>query len=575
MAAHRQLPPVPSKPTMCLLTRPLALAAALCLAACSSIAPPHTTAPTGPVKVQVLAINDFHGNLLPPAPFRMPDPANPGQQVQVPVGGSEALATAVKQLRKDKANHIFVAAGDLIGGTPLLSALFFDEPTLESLTTMGLHVSAVGNHEFDRGADELLRRIRGGCAPKEGCRGPQPYKGVGFKYLAASTVDSRTGQTLLPAYHVQQFEGVPVGFIGLTLKGTPGLVMPEAVAGLRFDDEAETINRLVPELQAQGVQAIVVLIHEGGYPSGGHNECPGISGPIVDIVKRMHPAVDVVVTGHTHRAYNCRLEGKLVTSGDKFGSMVTEIELSLDRGSRDVLEAKAVNHLVRLDQYGKDPEQTQLLAAYQDKARPLIERAVGRLSKEVPHGKVDDAGNWPMGYIVADAHFAATRAAEHGGALFALTNTGGVRAGLSFKDGGRINFGDLFTAQPFNNQLVTLTLSGAELLELLEQQWREDGQYYPLQPSQGFSYRWDAQRPRGQRVVPGSVLVQGEPLNPARDYRFTVNSFIATGGDGYQALKKGRDPRLGVQDIDALEAYVRSLPMLQPPAALDRIQRIN
>ena len=561
---------------MHLISRPLALAAALCLAACTSMAPlPAPQPPVGPVKVQVLAINDFHGNLQPPAPFRLPDPANPGQHLQVPVGGAESLATAVKQLRKDKANHIFVAAGDLIGGTPLLSALFFDEPTLESLTTMGLHVSAVGNHEFDRGADELLRRIRGGCAPKEGCRGPQPFKGTGFKYLAASTVDTRTGQTLLPAYHVQAFEGVPVAFIGLTLKGTPGLVMPEAVAGLRFDDEAETINRLVPELQAQGVQAIVVLIHEGGFPSGGPNECPAISGPIVDIVKRMHAAVDVVVTGHTHRAYNCRLEGKLVTSGDKFGSMVTEIELSLDRNSRDVLEAKAQNHLVRLDQYGKDPEQTQLLAAYQSLARPLIERAVGRLSKEVPHGRADEAGNWPMGYIVADAHLAATRAPEQGGAQLAFTNTGGVRAGLSFKDGGRINFGDLFTAQPFNNQLVTLTLRGADLLELLEQQWRADGQYYPLQPSQGFSYRWDAKRPLGQRVLPDSVLVQGEPLDPARDYRLTVNSFIASGGDGYPALKKGRDSRLGVLDIEALEAYVRSLPMVQPPAALERIQRVN
>lgn len=557
-------------------TRPLALLATLALAACSGMGPQTAPKPpAGPVKVQVLALNDFHGNLLPPAPFRMPDPANPGKQLQIPVGGSEALATAVKQLRKDKANHIFVAAGDLIGGTPLLSALFFDEPTLESLSLMGLHVSAVGNHEFDRGSEELLRRIRGGCHPKEGCKGPQPFKGSGFKYLAASTVDTRTGQTLLPAYHVQEFEGVPVAFIGLTLKGTPGLVMPEAVAGLRFDDEAQTINRLVPQLQAQGVQAIVVLIHEGGHPSGGPNECPSISGPIVDIVARMHPAVDVVVTGHTHRAYNCRLHGKLVTSGDKFGSMVTEIELSLDRGSRDVLEAKAHNHLVRLDQFGKDPEQTQLLAAYQERARPLTERAVGRLAKEITHGRADPAGNWPMGYVVADAHLAATRSAELGGAQFAFTNTGGVRAGLPFKDGGRINFGDLFTAQPFNNQLVTLTLRGTELLELLEQQWQPDGQFHPLQPSQGFSYQWDASRPLGQRVLAASVRVQGQALDPQRDYRLTVNSFIASGGDGYGVLRKGRDARLGVLDIEALETYVRMLPLLQAPAALDRIQRLN
>lgn len=558
----------------------LACCAALLLAACAGPlaptgAPTAPAQPQGPVKVQVLGINDFHGNLLPPAAFRMADPANPNQQLQIPVGGSEALATAVKALRKDRPNHIFVAAGDLIGGTPLLSALFHDEPTLESLSAMGLHVSAVGNHEFDKGVAELKRRIAGGCHPKQGCKGPQPFKGTGFKYLAASTIDTATGKTLLPPYHVQLFEGVPVAFIGLTLKGTPGLVMPSAVAGLRFEDEAETVNRLVPELRAQGIEAIVVLIHEGGFPTGGHNECPGISGPIVDIVKRMDPAVDAVLTGHTHRAYNCRIDGKLVTSGDKFGSMVTEIDLQLDRQSRHVIAISANNHLVRLDQYAKDTEQTALLAGYIEKAKPLAERAVGRLAREIRPGSADPAGNWPMGYLVADAHLAATRAPADGGAEFAFTNVGGVRAGLPFKEGGRISFGDLFTVQPFNNQLVTLTLSGAELLELLESQWRDDGYFMPLQPSQGFRFSWDAQRPLGQRVVPGSVRIHEQPLEPQRDYRFTVNAFIASGGDSYPVMKRGRNAQLGVLDIDALESFVRSLPMVQAPTQLDRIHRLN
>jgi 5'-nucleotidase len=235
----------------------------------------------------------------------------------------------VQQLRAKNPNHIFVAAGDLIGATPLLSALFKDEPTIESLSLMGLEASAVGNHEFDKGAAELLRMQNGGCAA-DGCKGPAPFKGAQFQYLAASTVDTASGKTLLPAYHVKSFQGIPVAFIGLTLKDTPTIVVPAGVAGLEFRDEAETVNALVPQLRAQGIEAIVLLIHEGGVPTGDYNECPGISGPIVDIVKKLDKAVDLVISGHTHRAYNCRIDGRLVTSGDKYGTIVTEIDLVLD-----------------------------------------------------------------------------------------------------------------------------------------------------------------------------------------------------------------------------------------------------
>jgi 5'-nucleotidase len=238
------------------------LLAALAFAACTT-APPRATQP---VSVKVLAINDFHGNLRPPrGGIRIKDPADPAKTVDVPAGGSEHLATAVAQLRAKNPNHIFVAAGDLIGATPLLSALFRDEPTIESLGMMGLEVTAVGNHEFDHGTAELLRMQKGGCHPTDGCKGPQPFKGASFKYLAASTVDTRTGQTIFPSYHVKRFEGIPVAFIGLTLKSTPQIVVPSGVAGLRFDDEAETVNKLVPELRAQGIEG-----DRGADPRGRH-----------------------------------------------------------------------------------------------------------------------------------------------------------------------------------------------------------------------------------------------------------------------------------------------------------------
>jgi len=268
------------------------------------------------------------------------------------------MATLVRQLREGHANTIFVAAGDLIGASPLLSAMFHDEPTIESLSMMGLQIASVGNHEFDEGRDELLRMQNGGCHPLDKCRGPHPFLGARFHYLAASTFEKATGKTLFPPYEIREFDGIAVAFIGLTLKGTNEIISPAAAAGLEFRDEADTVNALVPALRARGVEAIVVLIHEGVAPTGDYNECPGISGPIVDIVKKLDKAVDVVISGHTHRAYVCEIDGRLVTSGDKFGTLVTAIDLKLDRTTRDVLSARADNVIVRIGAYARDPEQT-------------------------------------------------------------------------------------------------------------------------------------------------------------------------------------------------------------------------
>jgi 5'-nucleotidase len=521
--------------------------------------------------VQILAINDFHGNLKPPLNgIRIQDPANPGKRINVDAGGAEYLATQVALLRARNANHVFVAAGDLIGASPLLSALFHDEPTVEALSLMGLEASAVGNHEFDKGATELLRMQRGGCNPVDGCKGPKPFKGAGYQYLAASTVVEATGQTLLPAYHVKTFEGVPVAFIGLTLKGTPNIVVPAGVVGLRFDDEAETVNRLVPGLRAQGIEAIVVLIHEGGIPVGDYNECPGISGPIVDIVKKLDKAVDLVISGHTHSAYNCRIDGRLVTSGDKYGTIVTAIDLVLDRQTRDVVSAQAENHIVRNATLAKAPEQTALIAQYEQLAGPLTRRVVGRIAATLPRDS-NPAGESALGQVVADAQLAATRDV---GAQIALMNPGGIRAALALPADGLLRYEDLFTVQPFYNNLVTMTLSGAQILQLLEQQWTGQVSARLLQVSRGFAYTWDAARPSGQRLVPGSVTLDGRPLDLAARYRVTVNSFLAGGGDSFPALKAGTDRRTGMMDVDALERYVQANPTLAP-GKLDRIARLN
>src|SRR3984893_4926528 len=361
-----------------------------------------------PVDVRILAINDFHGNLKPPpGGIRIADPDDKTKMVTVPAGGAEQMATLVKQLREGHPNNIFVAAGDLIGASPLLSAMFHDDPTIESLSMMGLELPSVGNHEFDEGKDELLRMQNGGCHPVDRCQGPHPFAGATFHYLAASTIETSTGKTVLPPYEIKQFDGIPVAFTGLTLKGTPDIVSPPGVAGLEFRDEVETVNALVPELKARGVEAIVVLIHQGGTPAGDYNECPSIAGPIVDIVKQFDRAVDVVTSGHTHQAYICEIDGRLVTSGDKYGTLVTAIDLKLDPVTRDVISAKAGNTIVRTTT-PKDPEQTALIESYEKVAAPIANRRAGTITATL--SRVPNlTGESVLGDIVADAQLAATR----------------------------------------------------------------------------------------------------------------------------------------------------------------------
>ncbi|WP_316168302.1 MULTISPECIES: bifunctional metallophosphatase/5'-nucleotidase [unclassified Bradyrhizobium] len=523
-----------------------------------------------PVDLRILAINDFHGNLKPPASgIRISDPTDPTKTTLVPAGGAEQMASLVKQLRGNHANSIFVAAGDLIGASPFLSAMFHDEPTIESLSLMGLAIASVGNHEFDEGKDELLRMQNGGCHPKDGCQGPHPFRGADFHYLAASTVVTETGKTVFPPYEIRTFEGIPVAFIGLTLKGTSEIISPAAAAGLDFRDEAETVNALVPELKAKGVEAIVVLIHEGGWPSGGYNECPGISGPIVAIVKKLDRAVDLVISGHTHQAYVCEIDGRLVTSGDKFGTLVTAIDIKLDPATRDVISAKADNVIVR-NTLPKDADQTALIETYDKVASPIANRPAGIITESLSR-LPNASGESVLGDVVADAQLAATAAADKGGAVLAMTNPGGIRTDLVRRaDGGPATYAEVFASQPFRNQLVTVTLTGADIKAALEQQWHDPKRPRILQVSRGFSYAFDPAKPDGERIDAASMRLGGTPIDPAASYRVTINTYLALGGDNFTAFKRGREALTGRYDDEALFAYLKDNSPLAPPAR-DRI----
>ncbi|MCG5461010.1 bifunctional metallophosphatase/5'-nucleotidase [Micromonospora sp. MED01] len=546
---------------------------ALAVAAFGAVAtsPEQADARPKPVDVTLLALNDFHGNLEPPS-------GSSGTIAGQTAGGVEFLATHLAELRAaaKKKNTITVAAGDLIGASPLLSAAFHDEPTIEALSMAGLDYASVGNHEFDEGAAELLRIQNGGCHPVDGCIDGTPYRGAGFQYLSANAFKTATGKPLMAPYAIHKVQGVKVGFIGMTLEGTPQIVSQQGVAGLSFADEADTANRYARELRRKGVQAIVVLLHEGGTQAatGGINDCVGMTGPIVDITNRMDPSIDVVVSGHTHQAYNCDINGKLVTSASSFGRLVTDIDLKIDRRSGDVISAAANNVVVTRD-VAKDPRQTALIDRYKTVLGPVADRQVGETTEAITKTQETlfgtSLGESPLGNVIADAQLAATDDEQN--AVAAFMNPGGVRADLN---AGPVTYEEAFTVQPFANNLVTLDLTGAQLYCVLEQQFVTGRTLYP---SATVGYVVDpngttgtvADPCAGTRVVRGSLTLGGTAVDTATTYRVTVNNFLAGGGDGFSALTGGTNLVTGQIDLDAFVDYLTAQSPVSAPT-LDRIR---
>jgi 5'-nucleotidase len=532
----------------------------------------------GEVAVQLLAFNDFHGNLRPPSGSsgRIQTGPNPAVD-RVDAGGVEFMATHMQTLAAQSPNTLVVAAGDVIGATPLLSALFHDEPTIESMNLLGLDIASVGNHEFDEGPDELLRMQLGGCHPVDGCLDGDDFAGADYNYLAANVIDTDSGEPILPPYEIRRFGNASVAFIGMTLEGTPLVTTPSGVEGLEFLDEAETVNALIPELRERGVEAIVVLLHEGGFSTGLYDECVGISGPLFDIVQNFDDAVDVVVAGHTNAAHVCEIDGKIVTSAASFGRLITDIDLVVDEATGDVVQKSADNVIVTRD-VALATEQSDLIAHYDAIAAPFANRIVGSITQTLVRTP-NPAGESQMGDLIADAQLAASTASE---AEIAFMNPGGIRTDLVFEQisggeaAGEVTYGELFAVQPFSNNLVTLSLTGAQIDALLEQQWRMSGASEVaviLQVSASLRYTWNSAQPLGSRVDPATITIAGEPLDLARTYRVTVNSFLADGGDGFSVLTQGTDRSGGQLDVDALELFVTAHSPYTA-AALDRITRL-
>ncbi|HKX65619.1 MAG TPA: bifunctional metallophosphatase/5'-nucleotidase [Intrasporangium sp.] len=533
--------------------------------------------PSANMSVQLLSFNDYHG--------RIKADGDAGSIEGVDAGGAEYLSAKLTELRAGHKNTLTVAAGDLIGGSTFISGLFHDEPSVETLNAMGLSVSSVGNHEFDEGTTELLRMQNGGCHPTDGCYFPdEPYAGADFQYLAANVVRKDNGETLLPATSVKKLNGVDVGFIGMTLEATDTLVSPKGVASVDFLDEVETANKQADALKKQGVEAIVVLLHEGGYQEGTINECEGISDPIAQIAAQLDPEIDAVITGHTHQAYICQLPDpdgvdRLVTSAASYGRVVTETELVINRRTKDVVRdaSAATNHIVERAALTPDPAQTAIVEKWDEIAAPLAAEVVGTVKEDITG---DSGGNrgieTPMADLVADAILWGTNDPDEGGAQLSLMNVGGVRGSFIYdaikagEQPGEITYSEAYAVAPFGNLLVSMDLTGAQLKTVLEQQYQpvEDRGSRPmlaLGVSEGFTYEWDASQPQGSRVVLGSMYLNGVQMDMNATYRVSTLNFLADGGDLFTGFLAGTNVVGGPEDLANLVAFLKANPGLTAP----------
>ena len=551
---------------------------ASCAQVPTSLSSPGAHAANATVDVKIIAFNDFHGNLRTPS-LRVPVP-DATQSIGIrfdSAGGIEQFSALVQSLKAKNKNFAVVSAGDMVGATPLLSALFKDEPTIEAMNLVGVDFHAVGNHEFDYGIKHLKRLKNGGCRVDEktgmpDCEGRAPYAGANFVFLAANVIEEATAQPLFPAYAVKEFEGIKIGFIGLTTRTTPSIVRPGGITGVTFKEEVETINALVPTLNGQGIDAIVAVIHEGGEQTGTINECVDFKGRAREIAEQLDPAVQLVISAHTHRYYICELGNKLVTQAGSYGTLVTEIDLVFDRSTRKIIAKKARNLVV--DPNGaKDVALTTLVDRYARLSAPLENRVVGKLTREV-NAVVASSGESTLGNMIADAHLFGTAPPDKGGAVIAFNNPGSLRAPIIPDTDGGVKYGELFKAQPFQNDLIVMTFTGKQLRDLLEQQFTSSDRARLLGVSRGFGYTWDNARPRGKKVVPGSIKLNGVPIEPALQYRVTANSFLAGGSEGMSLFLEGTDRQVGMLDLEALVAMISAGSPYTPPL-VGRLTRLN
>ena len=551
----------------------IAAGLALLLGACATSPEVAQSTPPAPRvhHLNVLAINDFHGNIQAASPvpltIRMTDAA--GKKTSEPAGGIAYLATALKTLRAARPGSVLVGGGDFIGASPQTSSILADEPTLAAFAKLDVLASALGNHELDRGMPELQRKIAGKC-PAEGCPWPG-FVGVPFPFLAANLFDDTTGKLILQPYVIKQIDGIQVAFVGAATLQTPAMSLARNMKGLRFTEESEALNALVPELKAKGAQVLIAVMHEGtdylGDPNVPNYDCGNMRGRGVDIIQRLDPAYAMVIGGHSHRAYVCKVGGRLITQAGSFGGWVTDIQLEVDDAGK-LLSAKAVNEPVLQSRYAPDPAFAVLAAQADALTAKERLRPVAMLTEPLIRQPAGIYGDAALGNLISDSQLAYAR--KQGPADLALMNPGGIRTDIHPAAGKPVTVGDLFAVQPFHNELVALTISGADLRAILERGLpKPEASGRMLQPSSTLRYEWTRGADGQARLL--NVTVGGKPLDPARDYRLVVNGFMADGGESLGELKRGRDRVTVGEDLDALIDYLGEHPEAVNQVAPGRI----
>ena len=535
------------------------------------------------VDITIFSFNDFHGNLQADKPIPLLVKDEHGHDhgkdaASIPSGGYAYLATLLKQRRVAKPNSIFVGAGDLIGASPIGSAILRDEPVIEALNQLDLSVTSLGNHEFDAGSDVLLQKLKGEC-PSTGCA-YQGFRGARYDYIAANVVQKTDGKPLFKPYVIRQIADQKIAFIGAVTVETPSIVAGEGIKTLRFEDEAEAVNRYVPEIQKQGVSAIVLLIHEGANYSGAANDpsyqCPGLQGPIVDITKRLDKAIQMIVSGHSHQGYTCKVDGRLLVQARSYGGYITETTLSIDRATRQVVRAEAVNLLVEQSKLIPDSNAQKLVESVVKQTEQVRNRVVASVATQLTRQREKGGHEHSLGNVIADAELYAAK--PFGGADIAFMNDGGVRADLPAGVAGKpveISFGDIYAVQPFGGTLVKIKMTGAQILALLQQQWQGKAGTQPkaLMVSEGFTYTWQASAPLEKRIQ--NLRLHGEPLQADRSYQVVTNSFLANGGDGFTVFKQATDSvTIGI-DIDATINYLKEQGSKLDKVNIRRVQRVD
>ncbi|WP_246081061.1 bifunctional metallophosphatase/5'-nucleotidase [Modestobacter altitudinis] len=556
-------------------------------------------------------MNDFHGRISEADPTTSdakltapgPDGAygTPDDTTQI-VGGAANVSSTVKALEQQflasagaKAASYFIGAGDLVSASAFESSVYKDEPTIEVLNAMGLDASSVGNHEFDRGTEELRRisaatddtytddvtACEGVTVGVDGCFGTQghQFKGADFPYLAANVISKETGEPMLPPYQVfDAGAGKKVALIGVVTETTPTIVSPTGIADVTFIDEADAINRWSKVLTKQGIKAIGVVVHEGGTNGGADaanpNGCAGLTGPIVDINNRVSDQVDLIVSAHTHQAYNCLLpvpggQPRLVTQAGYYGRLVTDIRLTLNSKSGDVDRSasyQAAN--VPVLRTNPDPAVADIVTYWNDRANVTGNVVVGTVTGDLLRARngttVVRNDESVLGTFVANAQLAssATRP-ELGAPVVAFMNPGGLRTDIT---AGEVTYRELFNVQPFSNTVNTLTLTGAAIDDVLEQQFRgaDATSDLVLSTSDGFTYQYNRALPEGERVLDCSISIGGVPVTPTGTYRVAANSFLAGGGDSFTAFTTGTGQVTGPVDVDTAVQYLQGRTLTPP-----------